>query len=215
MTTLLKNGMKPFSLGLSFLIVLQFDTAPAPAQTLPKELNVIVVAGDGAVNNGRQRASVEPVIRVEDESHKPISGVAVVFTLPTEGATGEFGNGSKTLTVMTDSGGEARGQGLKVNQIGGTLPILVNVSYRGLRARATITQSIVARPGEKASSGSGGSSGKRIAILVVLGAAAAGGAVFATQKGSGSGNSATVPNQPSIVPIGVTAGTGTIAPPPH
>lgn len=156
MTTLLKYGTKALSLGLSFFITLQFDTPPASAQTLPKELNIIVVAGEGTVNNPRHRVSREPVIRVEDENHKPIAGAAVVFTLPTEGTTGEFGNGSKTITVMTDSGGEAKGQGLKVNQIGGKLPILITVSYRGLTARATITQSVVAAAGGRPTGETGG-----------------------------------------------------------
>ena len=58
-----------------------------------------------AINNIRQRVSREPVVQVEDENHKPVAGAVVVFTLPTEGATGEFGNGSKNLTVTTDAQG--------------------------------------------------------------------------------------------------------------
>jgi len=197
--------MQSLSLGLSLLIALPLNIPPAEAQNLPMELNIVVVEGEGAITTGGQRASREPFIRVEDENHKPVAKAAVVFTLPTEGASGQFGNGAKTVTIMTDSAGEAKGQGLRVNQIGGKLPILVAVSYRGLTARTTITEYIEAKPGAKAE---GGGHGKLIAILAVVGAAAAGGAVYATQRRTSSGAS-----QPGPTSIGITPGTGTIAPP--
>jgi hypothetical protein len=205
MTTHLRYWTKGFALGLSFLISLP----PAHAQTpLPTELNIVVVEGEGAINNVRQRVAREPVVRVEDENHKPIAGVAVVFTLPTEGATGEFSNGAKSLTMMTDSQGKAAAQGLRLNQIAGKIPIHINASYRGLTARTSITQFSVLPPGAKASSSSGGGHGGLIAVLVVLGAAAAGGgAYFATRSNSNS-SGGTPP--PTITPIGITPGTGTI-----
>ena len=99
MTTYLEYWTKSLALGLSFLITLPH----AHAQTMPTELNIVVLEGEGATNNVRQRVARDPVVRVEDENHKPIVGAAVVFTLPTEGATGEFANGAKSLTIMTDS----------------------------------------------------------------------------------------------------------------
>ena len=151
MKTHLKYWTKSFALGLSILIALP----PVHAQTpLPTELNIVVVEGEGATNNVRQRVAREPVVRVEDENHKPIAGAAVVFTLPTEGATGEFANGAKSLTIMTDSQGRATAQGLRLNQVAGKIPIHVNASYRGLTARTSITQFSVLPPGAKASSGS-------------------------------------------------------------
>jgi hypothetical protein len=204
-----KYGMKPLSIGLSFATVLQFVIPPAQAQTPPRELNIVVVEGDGVTNKVRQRVTREPVIRVEDENHQPIAGAAVAFTLPTEGATGEFGNGSKNLTVMTDSQGQATAQGLKVNQIPGKLPIHINVSYRGLTARANITQFDEGpAAGAKAQGGHGG----LIAVIVVVGAAAAGGAVFALRKNNSTSGSGTV-NPPPVPSIGITPGTGTIVGP--
>src|SRR5262245_22591386 len=81
----LKYGFKSLSVGLCFLIGLP----PALAQTLPTALNIVVVEGEGAVNNVRQRVARDPIVRVEDENHNPIAGAVVVFTLPTEGATGD------------------------------------------------------------------------------------------------------------------------------
>jgi hypothetical protein len=201
MNTYLECWTKSLALGLSFLITLPH----VHAQTMPTEINIVVLEGEGATNNVRQRAARDPVVRVEDENHKPIAGVAVVFTLPTEGATGEFANGAKSLTIMTDSQGQATAQSLKMNPVAGKVPIHVNASYRGLTARTSITQFSVLPPGAKASSSSGGHGGL-ITVLVVLGAAAAGGgAYFATR----SSNTVSTP-QTTVPPIGITAGTGTI-----
>src|SRR5579871_5558303 len=106
---------------LCFLAALSFNIS-AQTEAVPTELNIVVLEGEGAVNHIRQRVTPEPKIRVEDEAHKPLSGAAVVFTLPTEGATGEFGNGSKTLVLSTDSNGQATAQGLRMNDIPGKIP---------------------------------------------------------------------------------------------
>jgi hypothetical protein len=204
MNTNLEYWTKSLALGLSFLI----SFPHAQAQTMPTELNIVVVEGEGATNNVRQRVARDPVVRVEDENHKPIAGAAVVFTLPTEGATGEFSNGAKSLTIMTDSQGRAIAQNLRLNPVAGKIPIHVNASYRGLTARTSITQFSVLPPGAKASSGNGGGHGGLIAVLVVLGAAAAGGGAYFATRGSNSGTVSTPP--PTVPPIGITAGTGTI-----
>jgi hypothetical protein len=204
MTTYLEYWTKSLALGLSFLITLPH----AHAQTMPTELNIVVLEGEGATNNVRQRVARDPVVRVEDENHKPIVGAAVVFTLPTEGATGEFANGAKSLTIMTDSQGQATAQSLKMNPVAGKVPIHVNASYRGLTARTSLTQFSVLPPGAKASTSSSGRGGHGglIAVLVVLGAAAAGGGAYFATRSSGSA----VNPPPTVAPIGITAGTGTI-----
>lgn len=177
------------------------------AQVLPTELNIVVLQGEGAVNAAGQRAEHAPTVRVDDENHKPVEGVAVVFTLPTEGATGEFGNGSKTLATVTDKQGLAEAHGLRFNRLPGKVPIQVNVSYRGLTARTTITEMSALPPGVKADAGHHGH-GALIAILLIVGAAGAGGgAYFATHKSS-SPTSTIVTTGPAA--IGITPGTGTI-----
>src|SRR3954451_8998053 len=132
---------------LAILLCILISFPALQAQTLPTELNLVVVEGEGATNNVRQLVARRPLVRVEDENHKPVAGAAVVFTLPTEGATGEFGNGAKTLTVLTDRDGTAAAQGFKMNQLAGKIPIHVNASYRSLTARASITQFSVLPPG--------------------------------------------------------------------
>jgi hypothetical protein len=190
-----------------FLMAFQGGVRWLQSQAPPRELNLVVVEGEGQSNNIGQHASRPPLVRVEDENHKPIVGAAVIFTLPTEGATGDFGNGSKTFTAVTDSQGQASGKGLKFNQLPGKLPIYVNASYRGLTAKATITEYVVAPPGAKV--GGGGGSGKIILVLAIIGAAAAGGAYYATHRGSTAAATTTMAAPPT--PIGITVGTGTLA----
>jgi len=149
------------------------------------------------------------MVRVEDENHKPIAGAVVVFTLPTEGPTGDFGNGQKTLTVTTDAEGQAVGQGLRVNPIPGKLPIHITASYRGLSARTNITQF---DEGPAVAAKSGGGHGKVIAILLVVGGAAGAGAAFGL-KGKSSNNTPSTPTGPTVTPIGITPGTGAITGP--
>jgi hypothetical protein len=195
------------SLAILLCILIAFPALHA--QSFPTALNIVVVEGEGAINPVRQRVARDPSIRVEDEHRKPVAGVAVVFTLPTEGATGEFGNGAKTLTVMTDITGMASAQGLKMNQVAGKVPIHINASYRGLNARSSIMQSSVLPPGAKPASSSKGGHGALIAVLVVVGAAAAGGGAYAaTRQKQTPTASPTPPAGPT--PIGITPGTGTI-----
>src|SRR5229473_779868 len=90
-------------------------SAQAPSQeagSAPK-LNLIIVEGDGAINNIRQRTAREPIVQVEDQNHKPVAGAVVVFLLPDHGASGVFAHGSHTLTVVSDAQGRAVARGLK------------------------------------------------------------------------------------------------------
>ncbi|MGA1994464.1 MAG: hypothetical protein ABSH45_01685 [Bryobacteraceae bacterium] len=85
-------------------------------------------------------------MKIEDDDHRPVGDAVVVFALPISGTSGEFSNGSKTLTVVTDKNGLAMVHGLKSN---GTLQIYVMASYHGLRARGPINQNVAATPGTK------------------------------------------------------------------
>src|ERR1700753_2350420 len=73
----------------------------------PHTLNLVIVEGDGAINNIRQRTAREPIVQVEDENHKPVAGAAVLFALPEHGAGGTFATGGHTLSVVTNAQGRA------------------------------------------------------------------------------------------------------------
>jgi hypothetical protein len=179
------------------------------AQEPAHKLNLVIVEGDGAINNIRQRTAREPIVQVEDENHKPVAGAAVLFLLPEHGAGGTFADGSHSLSAVTNAQGRAVAHGIHLNGVQGQFQIQVTASYNGMTATTAISQSI----GAAAAAGAGGAvaaaaiSTKLVVILVVAAAAVAGGTYYATHSG-GSGNSAAVATGTSI-----TAGIGTVGPP--
>lgn len=190
------------SIALTFLIAVPMPSwAQEPAA--PGKLGIVIVEGDGAVNNIRQRVAREPIVQVEDENHKPIAGAVVTFVLPNQGAGASFANGAKSLTVMTDNKGQAVARGLRPNNVNGQYQIRVNASFRGQTASTSINQSNAIA----ASAAAGGISAKLITILAIAGGAAIAGGVAATRGGGGTpantgavGPPATTitPGQPSI-----------------
>jgi hypothetical protein len=180
----------------------------------PPVLNLVIVEGEGAINNVKQRVNRDPIVQVEDENHRPIAGAAVIFFLPDQGASGTFVNGSKTLTVTTNEQGRAVATGIRPNNVNGPMQIRVTASYQGATASAVINQTNAGGSGSgggsSAGSGGGMSAGTKLAIiLLVAGGAAAAGIVAATHGGGGSGGPAT----PVTPPIVITAGTPSVGAP--
>jgi hypothetical protein len=172
-------------------------------------LNIVIVEGEGAINNIRQRTAREPIVQVEDENHKPVAGAAVIFAVTNQGAGGSFAGGSHTLSVVTDSQGRAVAHGFHPNSVQGQYQIHVTASHNGQTANANITQSNVAAAGAAATTAAAaGISGKLIAVIVVVAAAgAAGGAYAATHGGGGN------PNTPANSAVTITPGSGLVGPP--
>ena len=194
--------MRILSVLLTFCLWANAQTQLAPM------LNLVVIEGDGAINNVRQRTAREPIVQVQDENHKPVAGAIVTFTLPSRGASGVFANGSQTLTVTTDQQGQAVARGLRPNTVKGQMQIRVNASHNGQTASTNITQTnaVVAAAG----AASGAVSGKLIAVLAVVGAAAAAGAIYAARSGSSSTPN---PIPTATIATTITAGAGQVGPP--
>jgi hypothetical protein len=186
------------ALVLSGLIAIE----PLSAQqqpAAPAKLNIVIVEGEGAVNNVRQRVAREPIVQVEDENRKPVAGAAVTFLLPNQGASASFANGARSLTIVTDNKGQAIARGLRPNGVNGNFQINVNASYGGQTASTTINMTNALAVG--AATGAG-ISAKLIWTLVGVGAAAAaGGAIAATRNGNGNGGT------PPQVSVGAGAPT--------
>jgi hypothetical protein len=191
---------------LSLLLALWI---PATAQVAPM-LNLVVVEGEGATNNIRQRTAREPIVQVQDENHKPVAGAIVVFTLPSNGAGGVFANGAKTLTMLSDNQGQAVARGLRPNGLKGQFQIRVSASHQGQTASTSINQTNAVIAASGAASAGAGLSGKLIVVLAVVAAAAAGGAWYATHPSSG-----TPPATATTITAGTTiaAGAGSVGPP--
>jgi hypothetical protein len=191
-------------------VSISLPLAPAAhAQNVAPVLNIVIVEGEGAINNIKQRTAREPVVQVEDENHKPVAGAAVVFALADHGAGATFTGGAHTLTVVSDSQGRAVARGFHPNHIQGKFEIHVTASLNGVTATAVIAQTnvIAAAGATGAATAAAGISGKLIAVIAVAAAAAAGGAYAATHTGGGTAASTT------NSPITVTPGTGTVGPP--
>src|SRR5580658_4619424 len=183
-------------------------TSVVEAQNVAPMLNIVIVEGDGAINNIRQRTAREPIVQVEDENHKPVAGAAVVFAIPGQGAGGTFAGGAHTLSVVTDSQGRAVARGFHPNSVQGQYQIHITASNGGQTANTNINMSnaLVAGAGTAAA---GGISGKLIAVIVIVAAAAAaGGAYAATHSGGGSNSSSA-----ASAAITITPGTGIVGAP--
>jgi hypothetical protein len=167
------------------------DQAEAPTQ-----LNIVIVEGEGAVNNLRQRVVREPIVRVEDQNHKPVAGAAVTFLLPGNGAGGTFVNGAKLLVVTSDANGQAVARGIKTNKLSGQYQIQVTASLGSVSATAVISQ--VNAPGAAGGAAGTALSTKIIVILAIAGAAAATGTVLALTHG-GSTPTALSPGAATVV----------------
>jgi hypothetical protein len=166
----------------------------------------VIVEGEGAINNIRQRTAREPIVEVQDENNRPVAGATVVFLLPGSGPGGAFPDGARSLTVITGRDGRAAARGFRHNGEAGRFEIQVNVSYQELAATATIRQANAVL-----TAAGGGVSGKLIAILAIAGGAAAAGiAVAATGGGNGNGGVTPPPGTP---PATVTPGVPSVGGP--
>ena len=172
-------------------------------------LKIVVLEGDGAINNIRLQRGRDPVVRVETPGGTPVAGAAVHFLLPSQGPGGSFADGP-TATVLTDADGRATGRALRPNKTPGQFEIRVTASHEGASASARITQTN-AQPVELTRSSS-----RKIAIFAIIGGAVAGGAVLGARSGGKSSPTALPPatSTASIVSTTViTPGSPAIGPP--
>ncbi len=202
--------MHPRTTHALFLIVLvlfHFTGLPAWAQS-PASLQIIIVEGEGAINNVKQRVNREPIVQVEDENHKPIAGAAIIFFLPNDGPGGTFANGSSTLTTTSNAQGQAVARGIRFNNQAGSMQIRVSASFAGQTASAIINQTNVLGVAASGASVGGMSLATKLLIIgAVVGAGVAAGVVIANH-GSGGGS-----NPPSSSTITITPGSVTVGGP--
>jgi hypothetical protein len=190
------------SLCLSWIMLLEAMPVPAAAQQQVQQqqqqedqppFRIVVLEGEGSINNVKQPVNRGALVLVEDENKNPLGGVAVTFFLPSEGPSGFFPNGSRVLTVFTDEKGLAATRPIRFGDAVGLMRIRTTASLFSQTANALITETNVSSASAAKSSlvpGSGklkvarpGSSHTRlIMVLVAVGAAAGVGYYFATKK---------------------------------
>jgi hypothetical protein len=193
------------SVWLSLLIafeqwgVLHAQSIPVPS---PK-MTVVVIDGEAAIHNVRDRKPKDVVVLVRDGNRKPVPKASVRFTLPAEGPSGLFPGDTNTLDVTTNNDGYAVARGIRPNSTPGPYRIQVQAEQGEQVATGIVTQFNMSVVRSK------GGAGKWVAIASIVGAAAAGGAVAALRNRGGSPTPAAAP-PPTI---GITPGTGTVGPP--
>jgi hypothetical protein len=188
---------------LSVLLVFLLVLPPARAQDEQSGLRILIIEGEGVLNNVKLK-TLKPVVVEIQADGKPAPGASVTFTLPNQGPGGTFLNGSPTTTVNADGQGRATSSAIHPNGATGAMPIRVTVSYQGQTANTTVHQT---NANGVSSSGSGISTGAKVAIVLVIVAGAAVGGVLA---GRGGNSNTTTPPPPAIV---ITAGTPTVGGP--
>jgi len=195
------HSRSPLSLFLVALLLLNFPALRVWGQT-PTSLQIVILEGEGAINNVKQRVNREPIVQVEDENHKPVAGAAVIFFLPNQGPGGTFANGSTSFTTTTNAQGQAVARGIRYNNQGGSMQLRVSASFAGQTASAIITQTNVL--GAAASGGSAGGMSLTTKILII-GAIVGGGVaagVIVGNRGSGSITGPITTITPGTVTVG-------------
>jgi hypothetical protein len=170
----------------------------AQAAPPPKALQIVILDGEGALNNIKMRTAHEPIVQVQDENHKPVAGAAVIFLLPNSGAGGTF-NGALSFSTITDADGKAVAQGLTPNKITGKYQIQVRAKYNDLTTETTIAQENVM--GESAGPSHAVGSHSFMKWLLIGGAAAGAGiaiGIVASQSGGGSHGTTITPGNPTV-----------------
>ena len=173
----------------------------------PPGLRIVVVDGEGAINNIQLGAGREPVVQVRDENDKRVAGAKVTFSLPERGPGGTFFGALKNLSVTTNEQGRATGAGFRPNLTEGPFQIQVTAAQGDRTGAVNITQSNlptggvnpVATPDRKFWKVG---RGKIIAILAAGGIIAA----VAANRGGNGASTTTTPGT-SITPGTVSVGT--------
>ena len=187
--------------------------APAkPMAPLPviKNLKLLVLAGNGEMNDLERRVMASLVVQVLDQNDRPVEGAEVVFRFPLNGPGAAFTGGKTSQTVRTTGTGEAAAVNWMANGEVGAFEVHVTATYGNEVGETIVKMSNVTRFVESARKGAKQAhwySPTWVKIAVIGGVAGAVAGIFlATRGGSHSSTSGTVP-------ITVTPGSPTVGHP--
>ena len=206
--------MSLHSRGLLSLILIPLLVAPAwpqdtsgPKQNLVQEgggLKLVVVEGEGALNNVRTKSAVAPVVEVRDDQDKPVAGAEVVFQLPAAGPGGVFSGWMRSQTARTNAQGQAGVTGFTPNDEEGRFNIKVTATAGKRTASVVIAQSNTRTGSQTPAQAKSARRGWWI-LGGVIAAAIAGGAYAASRTGNSTAATA-VTNPVTIIAGPVSVG---------
>ena len=172
----------------------QPQETPAAAQApAPTSIKLMVVQGEGAINNIEKRVVTEPIVEVRDQENRPVAGAEVAFTTPPSGPSATFFGASRAYTVKSEENGRARGTGLSPNVEEGTYPIDVTATLGNLQTSVSITQTNARAPELKPDKKN--AIGWRLLTAIAAGAAAG---IVAVSRRDGNNGSST----PTSISVG-------------
>ena len=170
------------------------------------DLKIVVVQGEGAINNIRTRSAAPLIVEVRDTGDKPVAGAEVVFQLPPAGPGGVFNGWMRNQTARTNPEGRAETNGFTPNDEAGRFNIKVSATSGTKSTSVIIAQTNT--PNGAAGTGTKAKSKSNLwKVLLVVGAAGLAGGIVAATRG-GSSTPVTPPT-----PITITAGPITIGGP--
>ena len=115
----------------------QVPLAPIPTV---ENLKVLVLEGQGSINNTTSHIGVQPVVEVRDENDRPVEGAKVIFRLPPSGPGGSFAGNSLTFNSSSNAQGQAGAMGFVPNGEQGRFDIHVTATYQNRIGEVTISQ---------------------------------------------------------------------------
>jgi hypothetical protein len=179
-------------------------TPVQPPAQLPVEqsLKILVLAGNGEMNDLERRVMAPLVVQVVDQNQRPLEGAEVVFRFPLNGPSATFAGGKTSLTVRTSGTGQAPALNWMANGQVGTFEVHVNATYGNQVGETTLSMENVTRIDEAKKTAKHESlwSHRWFKIAVIGGAAAAIGiGVYLATRGGKSGSTVTInPGPPNV-----------------
>jgi len=195
------------------MLLAAFLAAPQSRAEEIANLRVLVVHGEGGVNQVINKRTVPVEVEVKDERSRPVEGAKVRFTLPSLGPGGRFADGSRSAEAFTDARGRAAIASFVPNEQEGRFSIVVDATSKGREASAVVSQNNARYLVPAASSrayqltSSQRRGNRTLAIVLGVGAAAAVGGVLAIKGGGGA------PVGAVAGPVGVSVGGVTVGGP--
>jgi hypothetical protein len=176
---------------------------PAGAAQETGTLKIVVIEGEGALNNIRTKTATQPVIEVRDEQDRPVEGAEVVFQLPASGPGGVFHGWMRNQTARSNAEGRAATSGFVPNDEPGRFNIKVTATTGKKTGTAIIAQSNAVNG--SGATATGKKSRKWLWVVAVAVAAAVVGGIVATRDDDDAASAA--PNTSvTISPGPVTVG---------
>ncbi len=166
-------------------------------------IKIVVVQGEGALNNIKARTATAPVVEIRDDNDKPVAGAEVVFQLPVSGPGGVFNGWMRTQTTRTDAQGRAAATGMTPNDEEGRFNIKVT-AHDGKRSASTVIAQSNSRTGGNTGQKADNSHKKVLIVLGILAVAGIVGGIAGTRGADSGGGLSSSPV--TIAPGPVTVG---------